>query len=171
MKKMVLALVVVLLLACMPLSVLADSPVASLPATVDVEGSVVPAGVTLRVYDARYAIQGMQDAKESLGITGTLITVVDMYLAGNASSDTSVTVRVDCPGLHANGSVLVLHQTGNATYEQIQATCAEGSFTFTASSFSPFGFVLQNAGTAPAAPNNDNSGATPTAPKMGVYAL
>ena len=163
-KKLASIALVLMFVVCLPVAALADSPVAALPATVDVSGSTLPAGATLHVNSvSTTVVSDFSAAKTELGITGTLMSVVDITMTGASGS---ATIKVNCPGLHANGAVVVIHQKADGTFETLPATCGEGFFTFTATSFSPFGFVLQNAGSA-----SGGSSSTPTSPRTGVYEL
>lgn len=163
MKKTILTVSLALILvACLSVTAFAGSAVAPLPATVDVAGSTVPAGATLQVLADDAAIPGLQAERDRLGLNGTLIASLNISLVGATGP---VTIRVSCPGLHANGTITVLHQRADGSYEVIPAVCSEGSFSFTVSSFSSFGFVLSSAGTPAGAST------TPASPQTGVYTL
>ncbi len=168
MKKTIVAVSVVLMLVlCMGTSVFAASPVAALPAAVDSAGSALPAGATLSVTQAPHAIAGMEAAKKNLGVNGTMLAVVDIQMTGASGA---ATIRVNCPGLNANGLVFVIHQTATG-YELMQANCQNGFFTFTASSFSPFAFVLESAGSPASSGGSTGGSSKPTSPRTGVYEL
>ncbi len=114
--------------------------------------------VNLSIESVSVTAMSNADAAEATGFDADDIAVIwhDIVLDGDATFPLTITLNVT--GVTSDMSAKIIHYTSDDEYEVLDATTGSGTVTFTVSSLSPIGVVVEGA-------------ATTTAPQTGEFGM
>lgn len=117
-----------------------ENTIAEFAATTTVSSSV---SATVAVVSTETAADAIAQAKEVVGDNAFVATVVDLQVpAGTGAAE----FTLGCPNVWAGQSVTILHQKADGSWESIKPSkVANGSVTFTLTSYSPVAVVINAA--------------------------